>query len=266
MNRPTRWLLATISLVALIGLAAWLVLLPPERATGVTEANSRPAPTLAPGAATAPPRLRRVLIIGGTRGIGLATARLALARGHLVTVMSRQGQSELPPSDRLRMLKGDIRDPAAVAAAVRDQDVVVSVISAPPSRSPITVFSDGARNVTGAMQAAGVQRLLVVTGIGAGDSRGHGGIGYDRILQPLLLARIYDDKDREEALVRGSDRDWTLVRPGFLHDAKSTAGYRVIGDLTGVQSGSIARADVAHYLVAALEQLLDSRRVVFLSD
>ena len=52
------------------------------------------------------------------------------------------------------------------------------------------------------MKAAGVKRLITVTGFGAGDSRGHGGFGYDWIVFPLLLKRVYDDKDVQEWIVR----------------------------------------------------------------
>ena len=45
------------------------------------------------------------------------------------------------------------------------------------------------------MKAAGVKRLISVTGLGAGDSRGHGGLLYDAVIFPLLLRRVYDDKD-----------------------------------------------------------------------
>lgn len=53
-------------------------------------------------------------------------------------------------------------------------------------------------------------------GIGAGDSKGHGGFFYDRIFYPLLLKAVYSDKDRQESLIRASNADWTIVRPGFL--------------------------------------------------
>lgn len=48
------------------------------------------------------------------------------------------------------------------------------------------------------MKAAGVKRLIKVTGLGAGDSRGHGGLLYDAA-HFLLLKRFYDDKDVQDA-------------------------------------------------------------------
>ena len=42
-----------------------------------------------------------------------------------------------------------------------------------------TRFSQSTRILVDAMQIAGAKRLIAVTGLGAGDSRGHGGILYD---------------------------------------------------------------------------------------
>jgi hypothetical protein len=65
-----------------------------------------------------------------------------------------------------------------------------------------------------AMKAAGLKRLIAVTGLGAGDSRGHGGLLYDVVVFPLLLKRVYDDKDVQEWIIKSSGLDWTIVRPG----------------------------------------------------
>ena len=208
-----------------------------------------PAPSF--GDRTPPPM--RVLVIGGTSGIGLETVKLALARGHEVSAMARRPERMTLTHARLRTIKGDITHPDAVSAAVDGHDAVVSTIGIGPTRKSVTVFSTGMKNVLAAMDEHGVARLIAVTGIGAGDSRGHGGLVYDVFTRPVLPKTIYADKDREEELIRASDTDWTIVRPGFLEDGPSRAQYRVIQDLAGISAGDIDRADVAHFIVYALE-------------
>ncbi len=88
-----------------------------------------------------------------------------------------------------------------------------------------------------------------MTGIGAGDSRGHGGFFYDKIINPLLLKTTYEDKDRQEAIVRESGLDWVIVRPGFLTNGSRTGEYRVLTELNGVKAGKISRADVADFIL-----------------
>lgn len=191
----------------------------------------------------------RLLIIGGTRGIGQQTVLQALAQGHEVTVLARHPAKVTGQYDRLTIHPGDILVRESVVQAMAGQDAALVTIGIPPTWRPVTVFSAGTQNVLAAMAQHGVPRLLAVTGIGAGDSKGHGGWFYDRLLQPLLLGSIYADKDRQEDLIRRSSVQWTIVRPGFLTNGPLTGKYRIITDLTGVTCGKISRADVAHFLL-----------------
>ena len=112
-----------------------------------------------------------------------------------------------------------------------------------------TLFSDSTRILVDAMKVAGVKRLIAVTGLGAGDSRGHGGFIYDAVVFPLLLKRVYDDKDVQEWIIRSSGLDWTIVRPGLLKNRPATGRYRVLTASKDWQFGAISRSDVADFLV-----------------
>lgn len=146
------------------------------------------------------------------------------------------------------MVKGDVLDPAAVELAVRGQEVVLSSLGV-RTLKPVTVFSQGTANTIEAMKKNGVRLLIAITGIGAGDSRGHGGFFYDKLFLPLLLKRAYKDKDLQEKLITESDLDWIIVRPGLLTNRPATGKYRAITDLRGVKAGKISRSDVAHFML-----------------
>lgn len=60
-------------------------------------------------------------------------------------------------------------------------------------------------------------KLILITGIGAGDSKDHSGFFYDRSLNPLLLATNYADKNRAK-LIDPTDLVAKLFKP-----AKSAA-------------------------------------------
>ena len=49
------------------------------------------------------------------------------------------------------------------------------------------------------MTRNGVRRLVCISALGVGDSRGHGGFVFDRLFLPLLLSHAYKDKDGQEA-------------------------------------------------------------------
>lgn len=105
------------------------------------------------------------------------------------------------------------------------------------------------------MKKNNVKRLIVITGIGAGNSKGHGGFVYDRIILPLLLNYVYDDKTRQEGEVQQSNLEWTIVRPAQLTNKTAKGEYQAF--LEGKCSAkSISRADVADLV---LKQISSNR-------
>lgn len=194
-----------------------------------------------------------ILIVGATRGIGRQLLEQALTSGHNVTALVRDPRRLALQHERLRVVRGDILDSDSVARAMAGQDAVCCAIGIKLPWPPVTVFSEGTRNLLQAMNKTGVRRLICVTGIGAGDSRGHGGFLYDYLILPVLFRTVYADKDRQESLIKASDVDWTIVRPGFLTNGPLTKNYRMLTDMTGVTAGRISRADVAHFFLQELE-------------
>lgn len=197
----------------------------------------------------------RLLIIGATRGTGLELLKLALSEGNEVAVIARNPDKLLISHKNLKVIKGDILEKSVVEKAVEGQDVVCIAIGVTPTRKPVSVFSEGTKIVVNAMKKSSCKRLICVTGIGAGDSRGHGGFLYDKIIYPLLLKTIYEDKDRQESIVRESGLDWVIVRPGFLTNGKRTGKYRVLTEMSGVKAGKISRADVADFILREVAQM-----------
>ncbi|MGB7934573.1 MAG: SDR family oxidoreductase [Gammaproteobacteria bacterium] len=201
--------------------------------------------------------MANVLVIGSSRGIGLETVRAALSRGHRVRALARSAAS-IPIQDaELAKISGDALDRDTVRTTLQDVDAVIQTLGVDFSPRLIfertTLFSASTRILVDAMKAQGVKRLITVTGLGAGDSRGHGGLVYDAVIFPLLLKRVYDDKDVQEWIVRSSELDWTIVRPGLLTNRPATGRYRVLTAAKDWQFGVITRADVADFLVRQVD-------------
>jgi putative NADH-flavin reductase len=190
----------------------------------------------------------KIAVIGATHGIGLAMTQAALADGHKVTVLART-PSRMPIShSRLRIVTGDALDPDAIVKVVKGQDVVCVCLGTTNVTQTITLFSRCAENLSKALKPE--QLLIAVTGIGAGDSRGHCGFLYDRVFLPIVLRRMYADKDRQERIIMSNITRWIIVRPGFLTNGPRTGRYRALTDLRGIHGGRISRADVADFMLS----------------
>ncbi len=198
----------------------------------------------------------RILVVGASRGIGLAAVREGLRRGHTIRALAR-GAMTIPErigsSDpRLEPFAADATDGPAVAAALQDVDAVISAVGVSGALGRtvrrITLFSDTTRVLAAEMHRAGLRRLVAVTGFGAGDSRGRLSLP-ERVGYRLLLGAAYDDKDRQEVIIRGSGLDWLIVRPTILTNGARTGRYRVLVEPGTWRNGLISRADVADFLV-----------------
>jgi putative NADH-flavin reductase len=183
--------------------------------------------------------------------------KATLRTGHSVRALARSAATIPIDEANLEKVSGNALDSETVRNVLKGVDVVIQTLGVDISLRAIfestELFSQSTRILVDAMKAAGVTRLIAVTGLGAGDSRGHGGLLYDAVVFPLLLKRVYDDKDVQEWIIRSSGLDWTIVRPGLLTDSPATRQYRVLTKPQEWRVGLIGRADVADFLVRQID-------------
>jgi putative NADH-flavin reductase len=199
-----------------------------------------------------------VLIVGASRGIGLETVKRALETGHKVRALARSADRILIDNPDLEKVAGDVLDSSIAKRALNGADAVIETIGVAPSPAailkPVRLFSRATSILVDLMVEAKIKRLICVTGIGAGDSRDKGGFVYSVVLLPLLLKRVYDDKDVQEQIIRKSTLDWVIVRPGLLTRGPRTGSYRALTNPDDWRMGKISRADVADFLVKQIDE------------
>jgi putative NADH-flavin reductase len=194
----------------------------------------------------------KLLVLGATGGTGRLIVSRALTRGHEVTALVRSPE-KAGDLKGATVVVGDVREEKALLEALKGQDAVISALGTPASPfSEVTLLSTATRALVSAMKAEHVSRLVCITGIGAGDSAGHGGFLFDNVIFPLFLKKVYADKNRQEAIVRDSGLDWILVRPSVLNDKPSSGSIRALTDLSDFHGGSISRQDVATFVLDQL--------------
>lgn len=199
--------------------------------------------------------MKRILVIGGSSGIGLETVRLALKRGHRVKAFARSASRIDLEDENLEKLDGDALDETSVKAALNDVDAVVQTLGIKLRPGTVmhgtTLFSEATRKLIPAMKSQGVARLLAVTGYGAGDS-GETMNPFNRLGFNAVFARIYADKSKQEAMIKDSQLQWTIARPGVLTGG-SCGKYNILAEPDQFKMGIIARACVADFLVKEIE-------------
>jgi uncharacterized protein YbjT (DUF2867 family) len=228
----------TIFLLVLAALVLWVVV------SGIEgeRANAGLAPVASqPGAGP-------VLVIGGTRATGLEVVRLLRARGDPVVVLAREG-SDASAAERLGagIVRGDAMNPADLAAAFASAPfrAVVSTLGGRAVKGERPDFA-GNRNAVDAARAAGVDRFVLVTVIGAGES-----LGAAPWLARRFLKEVIAEKTQAEDYLEASGLGYTIIRPGGLMD-KEAQGRTYLTEDTRAMSW-IRRADLAQLIVQALD-------------
>ena len=146
-----------------------------------------------------------VLVLGGSGFVGRHVCEQLVRAGHRVTVPTRRasraaGVQTLPG---LTVLETDVHDDAALARLVHGHDAVINLIA--------VLHGDEARfervhvqlpgRIARAMQAAGVQRLVHISALGA-DLSG-----------PSLYQR---SKARGEAVLQSAGLELSILRPSVI--------------------------------------------------
>ncbi len=205
-----------------------------------------------------------ITIFGATGTIGRCLVEQALAQRHDVTAFTRDSSRVTVVHDRLHAVEGDVTDADACLPAVKDADAVIVVLGA--GREGV-VREAGTRAVVEAMKrAGGGRRLVVQSTLGVGSSRPNLNLFWKYVMFGALLRPAYADHVRQERVVEESDLDWTIVRPSaFADQSPGPVRHGFDGSESGLRL-KIARADVAAFLLAQVEDQTYLRRAVSVSS
>jgi putative NADH-flavin reductase len=211
----------------------------------------------------------RLIIFGATGGIGGQLLDQAVAAGHDVTAVARDPRKLGASRNSVRVVTADLAapEPAVLESAVAGADAVLSGLG-PRPMTKAGVAEHGTRAIVRATQATGVRRILVVSAAPISTvpspSRPNPpkydpGEGFlmRNLLTPFAKAVMrerYADLALMEDVLRASDLDWTIFRPPRLTNGPLTGTYRMAFGQNLRGGALISRADVAHAMLAALDQ------------
>jgi hypothetical protein len=154
----------------------------------------------------------KVLVIGAAGKSGEALVNEALAAGHKVTAFVRRAAQYKKAN--VRVVAGDVLDPAAVDIAVAGQDAVIDALGGKTPWKVTTMETSAAHNIVDSMRRNGVRRLLKISVVGAGESVKNSGFFNEHVLMRTFLRGLLVDK----AGMEGRD---PRQQPGL--DARATA-------------------------------------------
>ena len=186
----------------------------------------------------------KIVVFGATGKTGQHVCHRALEEGHTVTAFTRSVNKIDSGNPDLRAAQGDVNDAESVATAIAGQDAAIVVLGS-NGLGDKTTLTAGTRNVVDGMKRHNVRRILVLSAAGVGESWRQSPL-LARIMFKTMLRNIYSDHESQEALVKQSTLDCTIVRAAILKDTPASGEY--IASNSG-KVKHIGRADLADFLV-----------------
>lgn len=161
---------------------------------------------------------------------------------------------------------------ASVEPAVEGADAIVCTLEPIPQAKEdrgrrqvgIPVASVGTRNILAAMPQ-GRGRLVVQSSVSVGDSYATGSFGAGFLVR-LALRKVMADKELQEAAVRASDCNWTILRPASLTFGPARHNLKAGTRLRWHIASTATREDVADYIVRILADPSTFRKAITLRN
>jgi putative NADH-flavin reductase len=207
----------------------------------------------------------KLAVLGATGGTGLEIVRRAIEHGHSVTAFVRSPDRLKPFRDQITIKQGDVLNSAELEKAIQGHDAVVSGFGprVPISKADANLLQQFAIALTRAMLHAGVRRVVVesVAFLFRGSI-----VPPTYLFGRLFYSGIVADSSAMERVFRQSELDWTLLRPPRLTDKPYTGKYRVREGHLPRFGFTISRADVAHFMIKAVENRLSIGKIVGLCN
>jgi uncharacterized protein YbjT (DUF2867 family) len=195
----------------------------------------------------------RIVVLGATGGTGRLVIEQAVARGHEIVAYVRRPEV-LATSTGLTVVQGELSNIKALQAALDGADAVLCCLGTHEKRN-VDLMQKSLPLIIRAMQGARVFRLVLMSAYGVGDTA-HSASFIARFAYKTLVASVYQDKERSEAMLLNTNIKWTVLYPVILTDGPllDDAEVRPVTNVRKVSGlPKISRANVARVMLDAAE-------------
>lgn len=148
--------------------------------------------------------MARIAVLGATGYLGGHAVTRLLADGHTVRAVVRSPETAQLPAG-IEVVQGDVTEPSTLPAALADADgVLLALNGGSDTDRAIAVEETGVANVAAAAQLAGVQQILLLTGMYS---------------QPAYAEHPWEEaKSRGAELLLAGPVPATVFRIGFIDE------------------------------------------------
>lgn len=217
---------------------------------------------------------KSILLLGATGRTGKEVLDIALSRKYLVHALLRDRDKIIPfRNQNLKVLQGDTRDPADISKTMKGVGAFISCLNISRKsdfpwsdlRTPPSFLSETMKDIIDGAKQSGVNRLIFTSAWCVAESRPFIPSWFAWLIDNSNISAAYLEHEWQEALVKASNMDWTIVRPVGLIDSSCGRPTRVFLQNEAKPSLTISRRNTALFLLDTLEQRRYIRQIPVIS-
>ena len=190
-----------------------------------------------------------IILFGATGKTGLALSKLISGKNLELFAAVRPGRdSSLLESLGAKILIVDALDQDQVHNALKDlnkNSIIVSLVGGRHPELGIRIDHPANKNIIETSVELGFSRFIFITSIGSGESKPQ----LPKILKPIL-GPIADEKTKAENVLRASELDYTIIRPGQLTNEEASGDGILTEECI---LGTMSREDLALMIMKCIE-------------
>jgi uncharacterized protein YbjT (DUF2867 family) len=204
---------------------------------------------------------KKILLLGATGRTGNEVLHLALRQGYKVNILVRDKSKVNYDHNNLQIFEGDTRSLSDLCRAASGSDIGISCLNISRNsdfpwaalRTPKDFLSVTMQNLIRICKEKAIRRLIFTSAWGVGDSRPYIPGWFAWFIDNSNLSPAYLEHERQEAMVRNSGLDWTIVRPVVLTNRQNHKTPKAILNFEQKPTLTISRKETAEFILGVLD-------------
>ena len=205
----------------------------------------------------------KILLLGASGATGIQFIEQAINSGHKIFAYVRNPKKLEKYKGKLEIIHNELSNVQKLSESVIGKDAVISTLGYKNLWDRSLFVSKAIEIIIKKMTVQNSGRLFYQSAIGIGGNHSLENIVLRTILRTFGVANPFIDHNKSEKIIKNSTVNWTIIRTGKLTNGGMKGNYRAGENLSRVIY--ISRADVAHFILTALEDNKWSNKSVDLS-
>jgi putative NADH-flavin reductase len=211
-------------------------------------------------------KINKIAVIGGSGKAGKYLIKQLLHEGYSIKVLIRNPERFPFQYASIEMITGDATHCESINALLKGADAVISTLGLGLPPGEPTIFSLTTKHIIEAMNACGIKRYVVLTGLNVDTPEDKKGVKARLATDWMYrnFPKSTADRQLEYDMLAKSNIDWTLIRLPLID--QTDIRHEIAISLEDCPGDKISSTSLSHFLIQQLVDKTYIKKAPFISN